>query len=81
MYMPKGTIYIPNVWRFKLNRDPEIFGKNPDNFDTAQYLDAIGDKVHNTRIKSEVNEYENLGYGLGKRICFGLYKLLVNIAP
>jgi cytochrome P450 len=42
MYIHKDTFCIPNVWH--LNRDPDMFGKNTDDFDPAQYLDASGDK-------------------------------------
>ena len=38
MFIPKGTICMPNVWH--MNRDPEIFGGNTEHFDPARYLDA-----------------------------------------
>jgi cytochrome P450 len=38
MFIPKGTICLPNAWH--MNRDPEIFGKNTEDFDPARYLDA-----------------------------------------
>ena len=40
-FISKGTVCIPNVWH--LNRDPEIFGKNPEHFDPARHLDASRD--------------------------------------
>jgi cytochrome P450 len=82
MYIPKDTFCIPNVWH--LNRDPDIFGKNTDDFDPARYLDASGDKGDNTPIKSEVKEHGHFGYGFGKRICVGRYMadniVFINIA-
>jgi len=41
MFIPKGTICMPNVWH--MNRDPEIFGGNTEHFDPARYLDAHGE--------------------------------------
>jgi cytochrome P450 len=38
MFLPKGTICLANAWH--MNRDPEIFGKNTEDFDPARYLDA-----------------------------------------
>jgi cytochrome P450 len=64
MYITKGTFCIPNVWH--LNRDPEIFGKNMDDFDPARYLDASGDKGDNAPIQSEVKEHGISGTGLAK---------------
>ena len=40
MFLPKGTICLANVWH--MNRDPEIFGKNTEDFDPARYLDVRG---------------------------------------
>jgi cytochrome P450 len=40
MLIPKGTICLANAWR--MNYDPEIFGKNAKDFDPARYLDTGG---------------------------------------
>jgi cytochrome P450 len=79
MFIPKGTICIPNVWH--MNRDPEIFGKNTEHFDPARYLDANGDIVHGM---SDTKEQGHFSYGFGRRNCIGLHmadnSLFINIA-
>ncbi|KAH9058061.1 cytochrome P450 [Lactarius vividus] len=40
MFIPKGTIVMANVWH--LNRDPEIYGADAADFNTARFLDANG---------------------------------------
>ena len=79
MFIPKGTICIPNVWH--MNRDPEIFGKNTENFDPARYLDANGDIVHGM---SDTKDHGHFSYGFGRRNCIGLHmannSLFINIA-
>ena len=78
-FIPKGTICIANLWH--INRDPEIFGKNPEHFDPTRYLDASGN------IKSgmpKIKERGHFTYGFGRRICVGRYMadnaLFINIA-
>jgi len=79
MFIPKGTICIPNVWH--MNRDPEIFGKNTEHFDPARYLDASGDIAPSV---SEIKERGHFTYGFRRRICVGRYMaddtLFINIA-
>ncbi|KAI0270347.1 cytochrome P450 [Russula aff. rugulosa BPL654] len=74
----KGTVCIPNVWH--MNRDPEIFGKNPEHFDPTRYLDASG-KI--TPGISEIKDRGHFTYGFGRRICVGRYMadnaLFINI--
>ena len=76
MFIPKGTVLIPNMWH--MNRDPEIFGKNPEHFDPARYLDASGN------IAPEIKERGHFTYGFGRRICVGRHManntLFINIA-
>ncbi|THU91684.1 cytochrome P450 [Dendrothele bispora CBS 962.96] len=60
--IPKGTICIPYVW--SINRDPEVYGPDADEFHPERHLD------HNGRLKDEKNE-GHVTYGFGQRICVG----------
>ena len=79
MFIPKGTICIPNVWL--MNRDPEIFGKNTEHFEPERYLDANGETAPGM---SEIREDGHFSYGFGRRICVGRHvadnSLFINIA-
>ena len=79
MFIPKGTICIPNVWH--MNRDPGVYGVNAAHFDPARHLDANG------RITSGVSGTKDIGhvsYGFGRRVCVGRHvadnSLFINIA-
>ncbi len=78
MFIPKGTICVTNLWH--MNRDPEIFGKNTDDFDPARYLDASG----GTPGISELKKDGHFSFGFGSRICIGRHlaenSLFINIA-
>jgi hypothetical protein len=67
------------VWH--LNRDPEIFGKNPEHFDPTRYLDASENAAPGV---SEIKERGHFTYGFGRRICSDRYMaddaFFVNIA-
>jgi cytochrome P450 len=41
MFMPKGTICIPDIWY--MNRDPGVYGENAARFDPTRHLDATGE--------------------------------------
>ena len=79
MFIPKGTICLPNVWY--MNRDPEIYGENAANFDPARHLDS-GGKV--TSRESGAKGDGHLSYGFGRRVCVGRHmannSLFINIA-
>ena len=79
MFIPKGTICIPNVWH--MNRDPEIYGENAAHFDPARHLDASGDIAPGS---SDTKEEGHVSYGFGRRKCIGLHvannSLFINIA-
>ncbi|KAH9987348.1 cytochrome P450 [Russula vinacea] len=81
MFIPKGTICIPNVWH--MNRDPELFGKNAEHFDPARYLDANG-CLHVAPGLSDIKEEGHFTYGFGRRICVGRHmadnSLFINMA-
>ena len=75
MFIPKGTICIPNVWH--MNRDPEVFGKNTEHFDPGRYLDSSGDIAPGT-------SDGHCSYGFGRRVCVARHMadnaLFINIA-
>ena len=79
MFIPKGTICIPNVWY--MNHDPEIFGKTVDHFDPARYLDASGGIALGP---PDTKEEGHVSYGFGRRQCPGRYvadnSLFIDIA-
>ncbi|THV05811.1 cytochrome P450 [Dendrothele bispora CBS 962.96] len=60
----KGTICIPSIW--SINRDPEVYGSDADEFRPERHLDDNG------RLKDERNE-GHVTYGFGQRICPGRY--------
>ena len=62
MFIPKGTICIPNLWH--MNRDPEFFGKSTEHFDPTRHLDANGD------IAPSMSD-GHFSYGFGRRVCVG----------
>jgi cytochrome P450 len=79
VFIPKGTICIPNIWL--MNRDPEVYGEHAAHFDPARYLDANGDiapAIPGTRDEGHVS------YGFGRRECVGRHvannSLFINIA-
>jgi cytochrome P450 len=79
MFIPKGTICIPNVWY--MNRDPEIFGKNTEHFDPTRHLNDIGEMEPGA---SQAREEGHFNYGFGRRNCVGRHlandSLFINIA-
>jgi cytochrome P450 len=79
MFIPKGTICIPNVWN--MNRDPEIYGDNTEHFDPARFLDERGEIAPRLL---ELKKDGHFTYGFGSRICAGRHladnALFINIA-
>ena len=79
MFIPKGTICIPNVWH--MNHDPEVFGENADHFDPARHLDTDGDVAPSP---SDGREEGHVSYGFGRRLCVGRHmannSLFIDIA-
>jgi cytochrome P450 len=80
MFIPKGTICIPNVWY--MNHDPEVYGETADHFDPGRYLDeARGEVAHGP---SDAKEEGHVSYGFGRRLCIGRHmandSLFINIA-
>ncbi|THU89093.1 cytochrome P450 [Dendrothele bispora CBS 962.96] len=58
----KGTICIPCLW--SINRDPEVYGSDADEFHPERHLDDNG------HLKDERNE-GHVTFGFGQRICVG----------
>jgi cytochrome P450 len=79
MFIPKGTICIPNVWH--MNRDPDIYGEDAGQFNPARYLDGNGDVVPGP---SDAKEEGHFTYGFGRRRCVGRHfannSLFIDIA-
>jgi len=79
MFIPKGTICIPNVWH--INRDPEVYGENAEHFDPARHLETDGDVAPSP---SDVREEGHVSYGFGRRMCPGRHmadnSLFIDIA-
>jgi cytochrome P450 len=63
-----------------MNYDPEIFGKNTENFDPARYFDASGGMCPG---KSGLKKDGYLSYGFGIRVSVGRHmadnSLFINI--
>jgi cytochrome P450 len=81
MFIPKGTLCIANLWH--MNRDPEIYGKNPEDFDPGRHLDPSG-YVASGVPDVNLKEHGNFTFGFGRRNCVGRYMadnaLFINIA-
>jgi cytochrome P450 len=79
MFIPKGTICIANLWH--MNRDPEVYGQNTEDFDPTRYLDIPGEMAPG---ESHIREEGHFSYGFGRRICVGRHmadnSLFINIA-
>jgi cytochrome P450 len=79
MFIPKGTICIPNVWN--MNRDTEVYGENATHFDPARFLDANGDIA---TAPPDTKDQGHVSYGFGRRECVGRHlannSLFIDIA-
>ncbi|KAK7462289.1 hypothetical protein VKT23_007889 [Stygiomarasmius scandens] len=61
-YIPKGSICIASSW--SINRDPNVYGSNADEFHPERHLDENG------HLRDESSE-GHFSYGFGQRICVG----------
>jgi cytochrome P450 len=79
VFIPKGTICIPNVWH--MNHDPEVYGENAEHFDPARHLETDRDFAPGP---SDVREEGHVSYGFGRRLCVGRHmannSLFIHIA-
>jgi cytochrome P450 len=68
MFIPKGTICVPNVWH--CNRDRVVFGEDTDEFRPERYLDEHGELF---KLSSTVESLQSghVTFGFGRRICVG----------
>ncbi|KAF5370351.1 hypothetical protein D9758_006937 [Tetrapyrgos nigripes] len=60
--IPGGSICIPNVW--SINRDPDVYGADADEFRPERHLNPDG------KLKDETGE-GHFTYGFGRRECIG----------
>ncbi|KAF8989959.1 cytochrome P450 [Cyathus striatus] len=66
-FIPKGTICIPNVWA--INRDPEVYGSDVEEFRPERYLDASTGKL--LAVTGGGKDEGHVSFGFGRRICVG----------
>ena len=66
MFIPKGTVMIPNIWH--LNRDPKIYGADAAQFNPERFLNTNGDLAP---CPPDTKEEGHVSYGFGRRICVG----------
>ncbi|KAI0306216.1 cytochrome P450 [Multifurca ochricompacta] len=66
MYIPKGTICLPNVK--VLNYDPKVFGEDAERFDPARHLNEKGEVK---MLMTEGREDGHVTFGFGRRLCTG----------
>jgi cytochrome P450 len=76
MFIPKGTICIPNAWC--MNHESEVYGKNAMHFDPGRYLDGTRE------ISPGPSQEGHITYGFGRRKCVGRHladnSFFINIA-
>ncbi|KAA1470672.1 cytochrome P450 [Dentipellis sp. KUC8613] len=78
-FIPAGSIVIANVWQ--INRDPEIYGADADEFNPARHLNSDGQVAPGP---ADMKEEGHVTYGFGRRICIGRHaannSLFIDIA-
>ena len=67
MFIPKGTIIIPNT--LVINSDPTVFGSDPARFNPSRYLDEKGQM----KMRVKGHEEGHVTFGFGRRICPGRF--------
>ncbi|OCH87846.1 cytochrome P450 [Obba rivulosa] len=65
-YIPKGSICIANVWA--MNRDPEVYGFDAEDFNPDRHLDEKGQLAP---APLDTHEEGHVTYGFGRRVCIG----------
>ncbi|KAJ7120737.1 cytochrome P450 [Mycena crocata] len=74
-FIPKGTICIPNAWG--MNKDPEVYGADVDEFKPERYLDKDGNLAPLPPALADTKDEGHVSYvrhqGFGRRICIGRY--------
>jgi cytochrome P450 len=66
MFIPKGTICIPNAWN--CNHDRDVFGPDADEFRVERHLDERGELLSGPL---ETSQAGHVTFGFGRRICVG----------
>jgi cytochrome P450 len=66
MFIPKGTLCLPNLWQ--CHHDPSYYGDDAGIFKPERFLDAHGEDITGP---SETREDGHGTYGFGKRACVG----------
>ncbi|KAI9438808.1 cytochrome P450 [Lactarius indigo] len=67
MFIPKGTIVLPNMGL--INSDPTVFGSDSASFNPARYLDEKGQ----VRVVMDGREEGHVSFGYGRRVCPGRF--------
>ena len=73
MFIPKGTVCVPNIWH--CNHDRAVFGEDADEFRPERHLNKQGELDPGP---VQTNQAGNVTFGFGRRLCVG--KDLVNDA-
>ncbi|KAJ7112782.1 cytochrome P450 [Mycena crocata] len=68
-FIPKGTICIANAWA--MNKDPEAYGSDVDEFKPQRYLDIHGNLAPLPPALADTKDEGHAAYGFGRRICVG----------
>jgi len=66
MFIPKGTICVPNAWH--CNHDRSVFGEDADEFRPERHLGEEGELLSG-RLKADQGGH--VSFGFGRRICVG----------
>ena len=66
MFIPKGSICMPNIWH--CNRDRAIFGEDADKFRPERHLDEHGEFLPGS---AKTIQAGHVTFGFGRRICVG----------
>jgi cytochrome P450 len=66
MFIPKGTICIPNVWL--CNHDRAVFGEDADEFRPERHLDEHGELLSGS---VQAVQAGHVSFGFGRRVCVG----------
>ena len=68
-YIPEDTIVGMNPW--VINRDPTVFGTEPDSFIPERWLQAKGESDEAYQARSSKMKSTDFTFGAGPRICLG----------
>lgn len=66
MFIPKGTICLPNLWH--CHHDPTFYGDDAAKFNPERFLDPSGKIISGP---AETRDEGHTTYGFGKRACVG----------